>query len=132
MHPKKVIGRWKNWNRVKKFTIQPVGIQEIKEIIENMGNSTAFGIDTLDSNSIKVGGNLLYVPICHIINLSISKRKVPMKWKMAKLISLHKGHGLVKTSPEGYRPIAILPVLSKICEHVLQRQIYRHMMDNKM
>ena len=120
------------WNRVKKLTIQPTGIEQVKEVIKNIGNGTAFGRDYIDSNSIKAAGDLLCGPINHIINISIDQCKFPMKWKTARIIPLHKGEGAVRSSPEGFRPIALLPILSKICEHVIQYQIMRHMNNNHM
>ena len=55
-----------------------------------------------------------------------------MKWKTARIIPLSKGHGTDISSPAGYRPIAMLPVISKICERVVQQQIARHMKSNKL
>ena len=44
-------------------------------------------------------------------------------WKVAKVIPLYKGKGTSRTSPGSYRPISILPTISKIIEKVVQVQI---------
>ena len=130
---KKSVNKWGNkWRMMDTMSIQPVGRGEIKSIIDQMKNGTSFGRDRLDINSIKSVSDLLCDPICHIVNLSIVKKTFPMKWKTARIIPLSKGHGSVTSSPAGYRPIAMLPVLSKICERVVQQQISRHMKKNKL
>ena len=59
-------------------------------------------------------------PLCHILNISMQTATVPTKWKIAKLIPLHKS-GSVKL-PENFRPKSILPVLLKFVE----KHIYCH------
>ena len=60
--------------------------------------------------------------ICHviscIINLSIEEGVFPLQWKIAVVTPLHKGGSSDILS--NYRPISVLPVLSKIYEkHIL-------------
>ena len=49
------------------------------------------------------------------------------KWKIGKLLPLHKGKGLNPHDPTSYRPISLLPVIGKITERVLQKQILEYM-----
>ncbi len=79
----------------------------------------------LKSNLTVVGSVLLY-----IVNLSISTRTVPSSWKSATLTPLYKEGD--KTDPANYRPISILPVISKILERVVHKQLYKYLSDNRI
>ena len=50
--------------------------------------------------------------------------------KIAKVIPLHKSGN--KKLPENYRPISVLPALSKILERVAYEQIADYLENNKM
>ena len=50
--------------------------------------------------------------------------------KIAKVIPLHKSGN--KALPDNYRPISVLPVLSKILERVVYEQIADYLENNKM
>ena len=67
--------------------------------------------------------NELNGPINFFVNLSLTERWVPAKWKIAKIMPLHKRKLLDKHLPSSYRPISILPALSKIAERAVQSQI---------
>jgi hypothetical protein len=61
-----------------------------------------------------MSANIIYPVICHIINLSIQEGTMPNCWKLAKVNPLFKSG-----SPQdlnNYRPISILPTLSKLIE----------------
>ena len=68
--------------------------------------------------------------ISHIINLSFSTGLVPQELKEAKVIPMHKGE-----SPylfNNYRPISILPILSKIFEKLFHKRLYHFLTVNKI
>ena len=79
-----------------------------------MKNTKTVGTDNIDSFIIKLAKEELAPAITHIVNLSISSRKFPRRWKTAKVVPLHKKED--KTLPKNYRPVALLPVLSKTLE----------------
>lgn len=63
----------------------------------------------------------IYQPLGHIINLSLHSSKVPSMWKIAKAIPIHKKGA--HNDPENYRPISVLPVLSKVLERAVHQQL---------
>ena len=69
--------------------------------------------------------------VCHILNLSIKNKKFPSKWKIAKVVPLYKGKGS-KFDAKNYRPVAILPILSKVLERAMYKQVISHMDGNKL
>ena len=52
--------------------------------------------------------------------MSLDTSMVPNEWKHAKVIPIHKS-GL-RSKTDNYRPISILPILSKILEKAIRYQ----------
>ena len=61
----------------------------------------------------------------HFINLSLSNSEFPTLWKVAKVVPLLKNDDPVL--PKNYRPVALLPVLSKILEKVVFLQLVNYL-----
>ena len=68
--------------------------------------------------------------ITHIINLSIQHQLFPEKWKVAKVVPLHKKDD--KTIPKNYRPVALLSVFSKILEKSIFLQTISYLEENNL
>ena len=96
-----------------------------------MKNSKASGVDNLDTYILKLVRKKIVPSVCHIINLSIQSNKFPTKWKIAKVVPLYKGKGS-KLEPKNYRPVAILPILSKVLERAMFQQLVYFMDANKL
>ena len=59
------------------------------------------------------------------MNLSLSTGSVPDKWKKARVVPLYKSGG--HENMDNYRPISILPVLSKILEKAVISQLQQYL-----
>ena len=55
---------------------------------------------------------------------------MPSAWKTAKVIPLFKNGS--RTDTDSYRPISILPVMSKILERVVHKQLMEHLEKNSL
>lgn len=88
---------------------------EISNIISNMKNDSAPGIDGISINVInkfnKCMSNILEI----IFNQILKEGLIPDSFKKAVVVPLYKGSGL-KTSLTNYRPISLLNLFSKIFE----------------
>ena len=80
------------------------------------------GIDELDVKLSKMVADVITMPICYIINLSLEKCVFPANWKKAKIVPLPKNKR-EHFSGKNSRPISILPILSKITEKIVYDQI---------
>ena len=116
-----------NWGDKKDdrdlFNFKTITNIDTLKIIKDLGNTTSSANDRLDSLSLKHGASILHGPITHIINCSIKTSKFATRWKIGKLLPLHKGKGLNPNDPKSFRPISLLPVIGKVIERVLQSQI---------
>ena len=59
-----------------------------------------------------------------LIDKSISDGIVPNLWKVARVTPLYKSDDKLKV--ENYRPISVLPVLSKVVERVVHSQLHSY------
>ena len=117
-------------NRTATFNIEAIHPDKTLEIISKMKNSKTVGIDNIDAYIIKLAKLELTPAITHILNLSISQRMFPSSWKLAKVVPLHKKED--PTLPKNYRPVALLPILSKILEKAIFLQTVDYLETNDL
>jgi len=110
-------------NNFEKNTIylEDTTTEEITKIIEKLPNKKSCGIDNLPNLTFKILKNDISSTLSTLINDSYKKGIFPDILKISKIIPLHKSGDKSKT--ENYRPIALLPNLSKIFEETLRTRI---------
>ena len=104
-----------------KFEFKPAEICNIDKIVKNIGLKKASGVDTLPAKLLKAGSPVINQHICELVNQSIDTGIFPDKLKRAQVTPLFK-----KDDPlakKNYRPVSILPIISKIYEKVLSVQL---------
>ena len=98
------------------FKFRNTKLDEIYKILINIDLNKAYGIDEIPGRSLKDGVELYTESLCKIANLSLTF-KFPLMCKTAKVKPLYKKGK--NTDPENYRPVSLLPILSKIIERVV-------------
>jgi len=89
-----------------------------------MKNDTATGPDSIPPKFLKPIATLIAPHLTNIINCCISTKTFPTFWKNCRITPIPKLENPKNLSY--YRPISILPALSKIFEKVLAQQINHH------
>ena len=88
----------------------------------------AKGYDNIPANIIKISQNIIAPYLCNIFNHNIiEKDNFPNELKLAEIFPCFKKDEV--HLKENYRPISILPVISKIYERVLCKQMIAYMND---
>ena len=113
------------------FSSRAVNPDQVEKIIGKLKNSKTSGLDNLDTYNIKLNKKIIVPSVCHILNLSIMSNEFPTKWKIAKVVPLYKGKGS-KLDPKNFRPVAILPILSKVLERAMFQQLVAFMDNNHL
>lgn len=80
-------------------------------------------------NIIKNIKNLIVVHLASLINQCISAGVYPDVLKVTKVIPIHKGGSF---NNNNFRPISLVPILSKIFETCLKKQITQHFENNNL
>jgi hypothetical protein len=83
--------------------------------------SMATGLDEIPLKFIKLILSLILRCITHIYNTILTTYMCPKSWKISKVIPIVKLQS--PSSPGDYRPISILPSLSKALEMLIKDQI---------
>ena len=95
------------------FAVSPVSDHEILKILGDLKDSAA-GWDELRSNMIKHVKQDIKLPLAHICNLSFGTGVFPSDLKIANVVPIFKSNDKMIFS--NYRPVSVLPVLSKLIE----------------
>ena len=112
------------------FKLEEVDTEQIYNILRQTNEHKAPGIDKLSGIFIKDGAELLAKPVSELINLSIVSSTFPDPCAIAKLKALYKKGS--KLDPKNYRPISLLPLLSKTFEKVIHLQTAAFLESNKI
>ena len=120
-----------NENHVEdSFEFTSVNETDVLSIIRNLRNTKSVGLDSISVFVLKLCALEIAPSISYLINFSLKSGKFPTQWKSAKIIPIHKSGD--KDIPSNYRPISILPCVSKILERVVQRQILAYLHKNNI
>ena len=96
------------------FTIPFINYSFVSNYLSNMDVTKATGLDGIGPRLLKIASNALTPSITYMINKSIESGVFPGTWKNGNVNPIFKAGD--KDNVNNYRPISILPNLSKIIE----------------
>jgi Reverse transcriptase (RNA-dependent DNA polymerase) len=94
-------------------------------LLNTQKSKTATGSDGLSAALLKQLAPAIVGNIVTIMNTSIQQSVFPANWKRANVAAIWKNKGS-KTDPANYRPISVLPVLSRLFEKAIARQLSQY------
>ena len=109
---------------------KPTNEHEILKIIKKLGSRKSAGRDNIKADLIKCVANEIVKPLAIIFNMSLSNGIVPDELKIAKVVPIYK-----KENPEifgNYRPVSVLPCISKILERIVYNRSYDFLSKNEL
>ena len=107
-----------NWDT---FTLTPTTYDAIKKECNNLKNDCSTGFDTISVKYLKLVSQYIASPITNTPNNCIKANSFRKMWKIARILPTSKVK--VPTKPWDYRPISVLPVLSKVFERIVLDQV---------
>ena len=111
------------------LTLSPVTIDELSVAIQQLRDSSP-GYDGIPMKIIKAAMHSLALPILHLCNQSFLLGQFPDDLKLAKVTPIFKAGD--KSLPKNYRPISVLPVISKILEKIMYIRLIDHCESNNL
>jgi len=112
------------------FTLSEMSIDFTLKQLNIMSNSKATGLDGFSVNILKMAAPAIVDSITHICNLSIRTKSFPDKWKEARVTPIFKKGKADECS--NYRPVSVLPILSKIIEKHVYLCLYDFLQRHKL
>jgi hypothetical protein len=107
------------------FTFATAG--KIAKIIRGLKATEAMGIDDIPTSVLKKGVEVLAGPISQLVNRSLAEGRIPEAFKVGKVFPVFKGKGKARKDPASYRPVSILPAMSKILEASVKADLEAHL-----
>jgi len=104
-----------------KFNLKTVSEKVVLGLLKSLKPKKSCGIDGITAEIVKIGAEVLVVPLTYLVNCSIKTGKYPSNWKIAKVIAVHKKGD--KKILKNYRPVSMLAVFGMILEKVVALQI---------
>ena len=110
--------------------VQPTCKEEIADIIKTINANKSSDIYGISPKLIKLASQSLSPILANIFNSSFEKGVFPQLLKSACVIPIFKGGSRMDVS--NYRPVSLLPILSKILEKLMQSRLMTFLTDNKI
>ena len=105
-----------------KFSFSKISISDMKNEIRNLDIKKAGTFSNISAKHLKEVQNDIVEPLMHIWNNEvIDNKNFPAKLKRADITPIFKTLDCVVKS--NYRPVSVLPVVSKLFERIMQNQI---------
>jgi hypothetical protein len=104
------------------FFMTPTDPEEILKILKATKSKKSTGHDNISTHFLKQIDKHIATPISILINKSIQSGTFPDTLKLAKVIPIYKAKA--KDTFSNYRPISLLPSISKILEKVVHKRLY--------
>ena len=98
--------------------------------LTSLKTNKAIGLDKISARLLKSSANTITPSITKLLNRSILSGKFPKLWKCSKITALFKSGD--RSNASNYRPISILPTLSKILEKAVHSQLYQYLVINNL
>ena len=103
---------------------------EIERIVNQLKPKMSSGIDGLSNDFLKKIFVSIRVPLTDVITKSLRDGIFPSAMKIAKINPLFKGGS--NEICDNYRPISLLPVMSKIIEKIVYKRTVFHLNENNL
>jgi hypothetical protein len=94
------------------------------------GHSKATGVDNIPAKVLKAASHIIAPSLTVIFKQSLSTGIYINDWKLARVSPIYKSEDRKKC--ENYRPISILPIISKVFEREVFTQIYKYLNENSL
>ena len=108
--------------------LAPTNKYKIAKLISNLPNKNSSGYDLINNKLLKLIKDEVAKPLETIFNQSIACGIFPDRMKLAEIVPLYKTKS--RTDPGNYRPISLLPMISKVLEKIMYKRTYTFLTEN--
>ncbi|MEE8341453.1 MAG: reverse transcriptase family protein, partial [Candidatus Neomarinimicrobiota bacterium] len=112
------------------FSFTPIDCDEISNIIDGLKVKTSYGHDFISTKLLKSIKSEICEALTLIVNQSLVDGNFPDLLKIAKVTPIFKKGD--SSNIENYRPISVLPAISKVFETVIYRQLFNYFTINNL
>ena len=117
------VGQFSN-SSLSNIAVNP---DEVLKLLLRVNISKACGHDGIGNRMIKLCAYGIYSSFTRLINISLSLGQYPKQWKFANVLPIFKKDE--HNTKSNYRPVSLLPSLSKICEKIVFVRLYNYLIE---
>ena len=104
------------------FDLPRITQKRVVELLLSIPTHKATGDDGISAKILRIAAPAIAPSLTKLLNYCLSAQTFPTIWKIAKVTPVFKGNGS-SNDKNNYRPISVLPILSKvlekhICDHL--------------
>ncbi|XP_074651604.1 uncharacterized protein LOC141906258 [Tubulanus polymorphus] len=105
---------------------------DVRKVILNLDTNKACGHDLMTNKMLKLCVDSLSPLLARLFNKPIDDSSFPECWKLGTVTVIYKKGSGSKSNPANYRPITLLPSLSKVFERIVYNSISHHLLSNDL
>ena len=104
-----------------RLCFQPAPVEKVQSLLSQLKVSKATGSDGIPGFLLKLTADIIAPSLTSLFNKSLKSGIFPSCMKIADITPLPKTGD--RTLPTNYRPVSLLPILSKLLERVVHEQL---------
>jgi hypothetical protein len=112
------------------FNLGNINAQHVRDIVKSFSSKQSADIDGLSLKLLKFVSNEVCIPLAHIFDLSFTTGIFPSKLKTNRTVPIFKAGD--PSACDNYRPISLIPTLSKILEKIVAINLTNHLQLNNL
>ena len=113
----------RNMENILPFSFQKVKLEEIQDQMKKLNPRKAITFNNIPCKALK-NSNECSLILKNIFNDCLSKGEFPLELKTADITPVFKKDD--RTQAKNYRPVSVLPIVSKIFERIIHEQLISH------
>ena len=107
------------------FSFTRVEEEEVLKLLRGLDVNKAVGVDAISAKLLRIAAPGISASLASLFNHSLESGQIPQEWKSANVTPVQKGGSNVDIS--NFRPVSVLPVVSKVFERLLHQQLYDYL-----
>ena len=112
------------------FDFHPIDELFVINQLSKLKANKATGLDRITARLLKDAAVQIPPVLTNLFNRSLLSSTFPSAWKSGKVVPLYTSGN--KCNPSNYRPITVLPTVSKILGKAVHTQVYRYLLHHKI
>jgi len=112
------------------FKFSPILVDNVASTLRGLKANEAIGLDKIPPKTLKLSASIVAPSVTYIFNLSLATGIYIDDWKRARVTPIFKSGDRQQCA--NYRPISILPAVSKGFEKEVLRQVDGYLTENCM
>ena len=112
------------------FKFRPLEEEEVLSALQGLDTCKATGADKISVRLLKSTAPVISMSVTKLFNQCIATGKTPDEWKEANITPIPKSPSA--TLPPQFRPISVLPVIAKVYESLIHKQLYSYLVNKSL